>query len=522
MRIDKNSLMLTNLAWVISIVFSLVIRIPFLYDTSYQWRPIQTEMTAYWFVREGIDLINYETPIFGPPWQVPFEFPLFQATAAILFQIGLGSLDVVCRLTALLYFYLSAFFLYLLCRKVFSDHLTRFLVLALYLWLPYNIHYSTEPLIDYLSLGLALAFLYFILRWLDTRSSSWNALFAMICGSLGILVKPATMPVVMIPIIVFVVRDILTIYEKDFKQPLDLQNILAKAWAQRSYWFTLVMVVVIPVLIGGLWTRHADLIKENSVFTQWLTSKELVNWNFGTWALRTDQNTWSAYIAEAERYLLPYGLSIFAVLGFFIAVDMIVFPGERPEARLFIVSVLASLGFVLVIFLSHYRQQYYYISLSASIAILGGYGLARFWQLSRKKPFIFTLVFAIWAIVFLAFNTKDYRAYRNTALAENRKLEKSVARARKVKQYVLLDEWVVVVQSDWDPSYIYPLERKAMVVTPRELGKPLCSVLADERFALVVVADPAYVGNEELLNHTFKCFKSHKEVLSGVYVVAHE
>jgi Dolichyl-phosphate-mannose-protein mannosyltransferase len=521
MQIDKNSLKPMNLAWIISIFFSFVIRFPNLYDKSYQWRPLQTEMTAYWFVREGINLMNYQTPLYGPPWQIPFEFPLFQATAAIMFKAGLGSFDFACRLTALLYFYISALFLYLLCRKIFSDHLTNLSILSLYLCLPYNIYYSTEPLIDYLALALALAYLYFILRWLDTHSSFWNALLATIFGSLGILVKPTTTPIVVIPIVVFVLRDILAVYGKDFKRLFDLRYLLNRVWTQRFYWFTLITMAVVPVLIGGIWTRHTDLIKENSIFTQWLTSKALVNWNFGTWALRADQNVWINYISEAERYFLPYGLSIFAILGIFIAVDIIASPGETTAIRLFIISVIASVGLVLTIFLNLYLHQYYYISFSTSMAILGGYGLARFWQINQKKRYIFTFVFAIWAIIFLAFNIKDYKMLRNMSISDNAKSEQSTVRARAIQQYIPSDKWAVVIEYDWTPIYIYPLERKAMVVTTRELDKPLCQILNDKRFTLVVAGDPSYDRNEELLNYTFKCFRSQKEVMPGIYMVTH-
>ena len=518
---DKQSPKFINLAWILLVLFSFAIRIPVLYDTSYQWRPVHTEMTVYWFVREGINLIHYQTPLFGPPWQIPIEFPLFQATAAIIYKAGLGSLDFVCRLTALLFFYLSAVFLYLLCRKIFLDKKTCFLILALYLCLPFNIHYSTEPLIDYLALSFVLAYLYFILLWLDTRSSVWNALFATICGSLGMLVKPTTMPVIVVPIIVFVVRDILAVYGKELKPRLDVQLLFRKIWMQRSYWLTLILMAGIPVIVGSLWTRHADLIKERSVFTAWHTSKAMVNWYFGTWALRTDQTFWINTISEAGRLFLPYGLSILALFGVFIAAGMIPIPGETRETRLFILSILASLGIVLLIFLSLYQQQYYFISFSATMAILGGYGLSQSWQFMQKKGHVFTFVFAIWVVMFLAFNVKDYKAERTIAASENRKLEKSLARAQKVQKYVPLDNWIVVVEYDWDPSYVYPLQRKAMVVTPRELGKPVCQVLADERFTLVVVADRGYDRNEELLNYAFQCFKSRQEVLPGVFVVAH-
>jgi hypothetical protein len=509
-----------NLIWVISIFFSLVIRFPGLYDTSYQWRPLQTEMTAYWFVREGINITNYQTPLYGPPWQIPFEFPLFQATAAIIFKAGLGSFDFACRLTALLYFYLSALFLYLLCKEIFPDNQTKLIVLSLYLWLPYNIYYSTEPLIDYLALALALAYLYFVFLWLRTQSS-WTGLLAAIFGSLGILVKPTTTTIIVIPIIVFVVMDILAVYGQDFKRSFDWRHILNRVWTQRFYWFTLIMMAVVPVLIGSIWTRHTDLIKDQSIFTQWLTSEALVNWNFGTWALRTDQNIWVDHIFVAERYLLPYGLSLFAVLGIFIAADIINFPEETPETRLFLISVVASIGLTLLIFLNLYLHQYYYISLSASMAILGGYGLGRFWQLRQKKPYIFTFVLVIWAIIFLAFNIKDYKMFRTMAISDNAKSEQSTAWARAVRQYIPSDKWAVVIEYDWTPAYVYPLERKAMVVTTRELDKPLCQILADKRFTLVVAGDLTYDKNEELLNYAFKCFKSKKEVMPGVFVVTH-
>jgi 4-amino-4-deoxy-L-arabinose transferase-like glycosyltransferase len=478
-------------------------------------------MTAYWFVKEGIDLINYQTPLYGPPWRVPFEFPLFQATAAIVFRLGLGSFEFACRLTALLYFYLSALILYLLCKKIFPDSLTNFMILSLYLWLPYNIYYSTEPLIDYLALALALAYLYFILQWLDNRSPLWNALFATICGSLGILVKPTTIPVVLMPIIVFVFRDILTIYGKELKRPLDWRHLLDKIWNQRLYWFVLIMMAVVPVLVGSVWTRHTDLIKQNSLFTQWLTSKALVNWNFGTWTLRSDPNIWMNYISVAERHLSPYGLSLFAVWGIFLAADMTGFTREPAKIRLFIISVIASIGVVLAIFLNLYLHHYYYISLSASLAILGGYGLARFLEFSQKKHPIYATVFSIWAIIFLAFSAQDYRTFRNIAMTENQRLEKSNVRAQEVQKYVPSDNWVVVVEYDWNPSYVYPLERKAMVVTPRELDKPICQVLDDERFTLVVVPDLTYHQNEILLNHAFQCFRSQREVMPGVFVVTH-
>src|SRR5262245_48647987 len=108
--------------WILSLVLSLLVRVPGLFSSSYWWRAHQTEITAYWFEKEGIHFLNYQTPIYGPPWQIPFEFPLFQATAALISKIGIGNIGLACRLAALLYFYLTAVILFFLCKEIFADY----------------------------------------------------------------------------------------------------------------------------------------------------------------------------------------------------------------------------------------------------------------------------------------------------------------------------------------------------------------------------------------------------------------
>lgn len=503
-------------------MLSCVVRIPGLYYASYWWRAVQTESTAYWFGKVGINLLNYQTPLYGPPWQIPFEFPLFQAIAAVISKMGIGDLVFACRLTALLSFYLSALFLYLVCKEIFMDNRTNFAIITIYLWLPYNIYYSLEPLIDYLALALALAYLFFILSWLKTGSSNWNALFATIFGSLSVLVKPTTAPIVVIPIITFVVKDIVAIYRRNFTQALNLRFVLSKILDLRGYWLALVLMATVPLLAGSFWTRYSDQVKNSSIFTQWLTSPALVTWNFGTWELRSDLSIWIAYAIVAQRFLLPYGLVCFGILGLYIAIkERIKFGNTNERISLFIISIGASSLLVFVVFINLYRHEYYYIALSASLAIMAGYGIRRFWQTSQEPPRILGFVFVLFTIVFLIFNIKDYIMFRDIAISDTQKMQQSITWAREVQQYVLADDWVAFVESDWDPTYVYSLERKIMVVTPRELEKPLCQLLSNEHFSLVVVGDLSYSRNEQLLTNTFKCFKSSVEVMPGVYQVQH-
>src|SRR5882757_9798087 len=43
----------------------------------HDFRQLQTAISAHWLKQDGFRL-NYETPLFGPPWSIPMEFPVYQ------------------------------------------------------------------------------------------------------------------------------------------------------------------------------------------------------------------------------------------------------------------------------------------------------------------------------------------------------------------------------------------------------------------------------------------------------------
>ena len=51
------------------------------------FRQTQTAISALWMRQEGT-LIPYQTPVFGHPWFIPYEFPLYQGLAAGLSYLG--------------------------------------------------------------------------------------------------------------------------------------------------------------------------------------------------------------------------------------------------------------------------------------------------------------------------------------------------------------------------------------------------------------------------------------------------
>ena len=148
-----------------NIILSILVHWPWIRELPWDWRPAQTLITTFWLKQEGISLFSYQTPLFGSPWRVPFEFPLYQAVSAIVSNVFSINIITASHLTSLLVFYISAFFLLLICYNFFQELFTSCVIFSVYLWLPYNFIYSNEILIDYLALALALGFIFFIIKY---------------------------------------------------------------------------------------------------------------------------------------------------------------------------------------------------------------------------------------------------------------------------------------------------------------------------------------------------------------------
>ena len=84
---------------------------------KHAFRQTQTAWTARVFHEDGIDLLHPKLPVFGEPFEAPFEFPLFQALATVPMAAGVAE-DTALRLTCLACFVLTALLLWGLVRHV--------------------------------------------------------------------------------------------------------------------------------------------------------------------------------------------------------------------------------------------------------------------------------------------------------------------------------------------------------------------------------------------------------------------
>lgn len=73
------------------LVVAALLRLPTLaypLTERHAFRQTQTAFPAVIYASQGIDLLHAEVPVFGPPWSLPFEFPLVQAIGAPFIAAG--------------------------------------------------------------------------------------------------------------------------------------------------------------------------------------------------------------------------------------------------------------------------------------------------------------------------------------------------------------------------------------------------------------------------------------------------
>src|SRR5688500_10269558 len=65
---------------------------------KHDFRQTQTAFTARIFHEDGIDLFHPRVPVLGEPFEIPFEFPLYQAIASLVMDLGVAD-DTAMRMT---------------------------------------------------------------------------------------------------------------------------------------------------------------------------------------------------------------------------------------------------------------------------------------------------------------------------------------------------------------------------------------------------------------------------------------
>ena len=352
----------------------------------HEFRQAQTAYTARVFHEKGIDLLHPQLPVFGPDSEVPFEFPLFQAVASVVMTLGLAP-DTAVRSTSLLFFLVSGLLLYGLVRELFGRRAAGAAALV-FLFSPFAMVWSRAGMIEYLAVAGSLGYFWAGVRWRRLRQWPYAAA-AIGSGLVAMLVKPTTGAFWIIPLLVYEAGPRVGGWRE---------------WLARRRDPVLGAIVLVPLVAGLAWTRHADAIKAAAPATEWLTSRALEEWNFGTFEQRTTLWTWSTIGGRVQRLLVGVPLWLAAV-----AVAL-AFRGSPRKGTLLAVAASA-FGTVFVFYNLYVVHDYYLAAVSAQLAILIGVVAAAVVQRGNVRlAFIGALVL----VAGLSWRLYDQRGYWET------------------------------------------------------------------------------------------------------------
>jgi len=445
------------------LAIGLLIRLPHLsqpFTVLSSFRQTETAYPALIYHEQGINLLNPQLPVFGSPWQVPFEFPLFQAMAALVMNLGVAA-DLALRASGLICFMATAFALWGLVRHL-STRSAAVIALLVFLLSPFNIWWSRSSMIEYMATALSVGYVWAGMIWIDKRQKRFAGL-AIVLGSLAMAVKVTSAVFWMVPLFLY--------WARGPRPPL-------RVWLRDRLKVSSVLFVI-PLVVCVLWTHHADDIKASNPATTWLTSEALFIWNFGTIAQRFSAHAWYDVIHPFDTLVTGLPLWAFAILCGIAWV--------REKRAVWIGIILAGALPVLVFFNLYVVQEYYLAAVTPAVAAVLGYaldGIIRYW---RPAPLRVVTVLAILASLGSAIVAqRNFLApiYTNHVADP----ENVLPQAREIDAGTNAQDLIVFDGLTWSPAVPYYARRRGMMLLPIIVTNRLLNGLPEQGYKYLYTA----------------------------------
>jgi hypothetical protein len=469
------------------------------------FRQTQTAMTTYWMLREGWHL-DYQTPVAGYPWSIPFEFPIYQSLVALIVYLGNFSLDTTGRFVSLAFLFACALPAFAISRRIKLSSETPW-VFSILLWSsPLYLFWGRTFMIETSAIFFTFAALPYAIDLLPEHPH-WNStLWFILWITLGMLQKITTaLPEMIIIFFMIVISHLKTV---GFRLPT-LQKTVQVATA-----------FFVPILIAGLWTYYAEVTRAQNILGLEMTSKSLTLWNFGTLQQYLDFGIYKTIIWD--RAMVRNAGSI---LGAFILVISLFF-GERHTKIPLLISLALFLLPIEIFINLNLVHDYYQVS--SVLFLLGGLSIAIV-NLKEKVRNKIPIILAI-TLIFTTFNLFQYkqtywRLIDDLQNSSNQAANQILLVSKVLNKYTPQGSAVVILGADWSSEIGYYAERKSFTV-PDWRNRPDWPGKSNwkGKYNKILYNPTAYLGNEELGSIVFCTDQDHqfqaKEMIYDQYIAA--
>jgi hypothetical protein len=433
----------------------------------YGFRQAQTAISTFYLVHESMQL-NYITPVLGYPWAIPFEFPSYQFVVALVVKMFSLQVDQAGRLISLTCFYLCIFPIYSIFRQAKLERGDIFIIIILFLSSPFYLFWSRTFMIESMALLWSLMFINMVVLYINKESLRY-LLLGFIFALLAALTKVTT----------FVVAGFFA------------TSLIVYLWGERVDKFSFnvlrnfillgIITMGIPLGVSIVWNIYADSLKALNPLAQFILSKNLRDWNFGTIEQR--------FSLEVLDHLLWRFSNIIGYSWNFSTLDLRIFGGDWGLLRkvLFIAHLfcaVAAIGAVIVT--SRYRiiaigltatflvaplllinlyfeHEYYFYACGIYLLCVIALGIIMIidWQ-----PIIGFLLLAILLIARADAYLAQYIPFIDHSQAYN-----NISLYEAIKENVSKDEYIVGIGDTWSSVIPYYSERKAIMINTEQIAQ---------------------------------------------------
>jgi hypothetical protein len=402
----------------------------------HSFRQAQTAISVYWMLHGG-PWLDYWTPVLGPPWSAPFEFPLFQWIVAALVKATGMPLDAAGRSVSWLWLIAGGLPAWQIARDLRLPRLSFPFFAILMLASPLYLFWGRAFMIETQALTLCLFFFLWGRRAIVDRAGGF-ALLAASAGLLAALTKITTC----LPF--FAALAVVALIE------------LRRAGTVRKGAATCLCaaLAMLPALVAfAAWNRHADALKAGNWIGTLLRSDapRLVFWNFGSVGERL-----SSRMLEANLRALfdCFGLGAPALL----LVVGILLARARPERRaLGATAAFAALYALPWLVLTNLHIVHDYYQTANGLFALAAVAVALAAIAERgEQPIALFLCAALLASQLLRFAT-----YQGAAIRALPAGGRDLAIARLLNRKTSPGDLTLIYGLDWSAFVPYYAERRA-------------------------------------------------------------
>lgn len=428
---------------------------------EHQFRQSQTSLSV-WEIREhGISWLHPKLGLFGPPWECPLEYPVFQLIAAGVDSIApWHNLDASIRLTSVIFFYLSSIALYLLARQLFERPAIALFTSAIFIFSIYNLDWSQTLMIEYAADFFALAYILCLIRW--TLEPRWLLFFlALLFGTLGALTKITTFawPMFVGGILAGLhAWQVVRAKRGLHRESADTSGVPATTM-RLSQILLLGCLLLLPLAIGYAYVRFSDQIKAQSPYTAWLSSDGLKKWNYGTLAQRLSRDSWLTILSRIPGTVRSTPVIILVVGLLAIPFRMRAFQTlRRGNFWIGLGLAVAPLVVILVFFNLYVIHSYYLIAVVPLLALSTGVGMDLVLGLVKRQYFKLLVLFA-----FSGLWLHDL-SWQAAYMLSQQAPDERVVYLTQIGNMIPKDDPVIIVsQSEWSSYTPYYLKHRAFM-----------------------------------------------------------